>query len=58
MTVEEKIYAYLREMRAADPRSTISDFQMRVRNDAVIIVNLKTNESKVIPVEEKDNDWI
>jgi len=57
MTVAEKIYAYLRGAKAQNPQARISDFQMRVRKDAVEIVNLKTNETKVFPAGDKDRDW-
>ncbi len=58
MTVAEKIYAYLRGAKKLNPRTRISDFQMRVRNDVVEIVNLKTNEIRIFPAGEKDRDWL
>lgn len=57
MTVAEKIYAYLRGAKKLNPQARVSDFQMRVRKDAVEIVNLKTNEIKVFPAGDKDRDW-
>ncbi len=57
MTVAEKIYAYLRGAKKVNPRARISDYQMRVRKDAVEIVNLKTNESRLFPVEDERDHW-
>ena len=56
MTITEKIGASIRHSKACNKNAHIADFQIRVREDRVVLLNLKTGDVEVIEADTLDYD--
>jgi hypothetical protein len=54
MTITEKIGASIRHIKTSGSGTHIADFQIRVREDRVVLINLKTGEVEMIEADKSD----
>jgi hypothetical protein len=56
MTITEKIGASIRHTKQYSREAHIADFQVRVRENRVVLVNLKTGVVELIAADKSDRD--
>ena len=56
MTITEKIGASIRHSKTCNKNAHIADFQIRVREDRVVLLNLKTGDVELIEAGTLDDD--